>query len=93
MLDDKLDEDSLCIIYEVTLLKDWSSDTWTDMDLVRGRIDLIWGLVFVSEDFNQCSYEIDVVGSIIVGIPYFTPDCTVWVLMSYWCWLSDVKAS
>ena len=90
VLDDKLDEDSLyseSIIYE-----DWSSDTWTDMDFVRVKID--WHEDWcVSEDFDWCSDEIDVVGSVVVGIPYFTLNYTVWVLMSYWCGLSDVEAS
>ena len=43
VLGDKLDEDSLysesVFIYEVTLLKDLFSDTWTDMDLVKIRIN------------------------------------------------------
>ena len=34
-------------------------------------------LVFISEDFDRCSDEIDVVGSVVVGIPYFIPDYTV----------------
>jgi len=34
-------------------------------------------LVFVSEVFDQCSDEIDVVGFIVVGITSFTPDYTV----------------
>jgi len=37
--------------------------------------------VFVSEDFDQCSDEIDVVRFVVVSIPYFTPDYTVGVLM------------
>jgi len=38
---------------------------------------LTWELVFVSEDFDWCSDEIDIVGSVVVGIPYFTPDYTI----------------
>ena len=33
--------------------------------------------MFVLEDFDRCSYEIDVVGSVVVGIPYFITDYTV----------------
>jgi len=33
--------------------------------------------VFVLEDFDRCSDEIDVVGSVVVSIPYFTHDYTV----------------
>ena len=33
--------------------------------------------VFFSEDFDQCSDEIDVVGFIVVSILDFTPDYTV----------------
>jgi len=34
-------------------------------------------LVFVPEDFDRCSDEIDVVEFIVVGISNFTPDYTV----------------
>jgi len=33
--------------------------------------------VFVSENFDRCYDEIDVVGSVVVGISYFTPDYIV----------------
>jgi len=33
--------------------------------------------VFVSDDFDRCFDEIDVVGFLVVDIPYFTPDYTV----------------
>jgi len=38
-------------------------------------------LVFVSEDFDRCSDDIDVVEFIFVSSSCFTPDYTVWVLM------------
>jgi len=33
--------------------------------------------MFVSEDFDRCSDKIDVVESVVMGIPYFTSDYTV----------------
>ena len=38
-------------------------------------------LVFISEDFDQYSDEINVFEFIIVGYPSFTSDYTIWVLM------------
>jgi len=43
------------------------------MSLFRIRVDL----VFVSEDFDQYSDEIDVFGFIVMSIPGSTPNYTV----------------
>ena len=47
------------------------------MSLFRIRVDL----VFISENYNRSSDEIDVVGFIVVCILDFIPDYTVWVLI------------
>ena len=47
------------------------------MSLFRIRVDL----VFISEDFDRSSDEIDVVRFIIVCILDFTSDYNVWVLI------------
>ena len=47
------------------------------MSLFRIRVDL----VFILEDFDRNSDEIDVLGIIVMCIPDFTPDFNVRVLM------------
>ena len=47
------------------------------MSLFRIRVDLM----FILEDFDRNSDEIDVLGIIVVCIPDFTPDFNVRVLM------------
>jgi len=53
-------------------------DGYTD-DIEKGyTAELIdMRFVFFSEDFDQCSDKINVVGLIFVSIPDFTPDYTV----------------
>jgi len=57
-------------------------DEYTD-DVEEGYTAelIVVRFVFFFKDFDYCSDEIDVVGFIIVSIPNFSPDYTVWVLM------------
>ena len=51
---------------------------WIDLEIEWIELELIdMSLVIVSEDFDQCSDEIDVVGFIVVDILSLTPDYTV----------------